>query len=190
MPRRSEQRSLNPPRHGSKYLPYAGVSDPDAPYFAILAVRPTGLILVSPHTAGATSVFPLLLTPLHSGHTFWQRRGLPYLYGNPLYPPFTAPGKPVWREYAKTHSKTTIITPKWWFYQTARGFVLLPPCPPGAARASPKRTPKRIEKRGAKKEGQREAKGRPKDAKRGSKTRPGGSLGRVLGKIMQKSQVL
>ena len=30
---------------------------------------------------------------------------------------------------------------------------------------------------------------RPKDTKRGSKTRPGGSLGRVLGKIMQKSQV-
>ena len=165
------------------------MSDPDAPYFAILAVRPHLPHLVSPHIAGATLVFPLLLTPLHSGHTFWQHRGCHTCMVTPFFP-LLLPHENAYGENMQKHTvKPPLLLPNGGFTRPPEVHGLLPPCPPGAARASPKRTPKRMEKQGATKEGQREAKGRPKGAKRDSTTRPGGSLGRVLGKIMQKSQV-
>ena len=105
--------------------------------------------------------------------------------------PLLPPHENAYGENMHKHSvKPPLLLPNGGFTRAPEGSSCCRRVPPGAARASPKRTPKRMEKQGAKKEGQREAKGRPKDAKRGSKTRPGGSLGRVLGKIMQKSQVL
>ena len=126
----------------------------------------------------------------HTGHTFWQRRGCHTCMVIPFIP-FLLPHENAYGENMQKHTvKPPLLLPNGGFTRPPEVYSLLPPCPPGATRASPKRTPKRMEKQGEKKEGQREAKGRPKDAKRGSKMRPGGSLGRVLGKIMQKSQVL
>ena len=134
--------------------------------------------------------FSTVVTPLHSGHTFWQRRGCHTCMVTPFIP-LLPPHENAYGENMHKHTvKPPLLLPNGGFTRPPEVYFLLPPCPPGAARASLKRTPKHMEKQGAKKEGQREAKGRPKDAKRGSKTRPGGSLGRVLGKIKQKSQVL
>ena len=110
--------------------PYRRVR-PRRAILAILAVRPTGLILVSPHTAGATSVFPLLFTPLHSGHTFWQRRGCHTCMVTPFIP-LLLPHENAYGENMHKHTvKPPLLLPNGGFTRPPEGAASCRRVPPG-----------------------------------------------------------